>query len=139
MPLNLTTRRNAESATTAVDRLDDLELHSPRPYPGSDVLWEELACGRTGCDWTGALFYSHLRASRGHNRRHVGCTGTPGTYRVHRPDSEITHRLAEAFPGIDFTLSTGPDGRTITWTGGPEPLHVTARLGTHQGTCNRLP
>ncbi|MFJ8430368.1 hypothetical protein ACIQ9P_03590 [Kitasatospora sp. NPDC094019] len=138
MPLDLTTRRNAESAAKAVDRLNELELIPRSPYPGSDVHWE-LACGRDGCDWTGRLFYSHLRPSRGHGRRHPGCIGTPNTHRPLLTDTELTTRLNHLFPESAFTVHQDANGRTITWTGSPDALHVAAHIGTSQGTLDRTP
>nr|BEK65644.1 hypothetical protein KPHV_28710 [Kitasatospora purpeofusca] len=136
LPLDLTTDRNARSAAKALARLAELELIPLGPYPGSDVHWE-MKCGRDGCDWTGHLFYSHLRASRGHGRRHPGCTGTPGTYRALLTDTELTDRLTSLFPDTEFTLTHNDHGRTIAWSGLPDALHLTALIGPNQGTRNR--
>ncbi|MEU3566917.1 hypothetical protein AB0E96_00580 [Kitasatospora sp. NPDC036755] len=131
--LNLTTRRNAASARKALARLEELELVPLGAYPGSDVHWP-MRCGRTGCTWTGHLFYSHLRASRGHDRRHVGCTGAPGTYRAQIPDTDLAKKLTELFPDTDFTITTTDNiQRNIAWTGGPDDTHLAALIGDSQG------
>ncbi|MFD7639629.1 hypothetical protein ACFV4P_03155 [Kitasatospora sp. NPDC059795] len=132
--LDLSTRRNALSAHRALGRLDDLELIPEHPYPGSDIHWQ-LRCGRDGCTWTGALFYSHLRASRGHNRRHPGCTGTPDTYQLRKTDDELLTHLHAVFPGTEFRIHPTEAGRTITWTGGPATYHVQAHISPHQDTA----
>ncbi|MFD4394418.1 hypothetical protein [Kitasatospora sp. NPDC058478] len=137
--LDLATPRNAASARRALARVEELELTPLGPYPGSDVHWH-LRCGRTGCDWTGYLFYSHLRASRGHNRRHVGCTGTPGTYSARLADTDLAQRLADLFPDTEFTITTPEKGRTVTWTGHPDGAHLAALIGDSQGILlRRLP
>ncbi|MGW4691049.1 hypothetical protein ACWEO1_01515 [Kitasatospora cineracea] len=132
-PLDLSTPRNAASAYRAVGRVEELELIPEHPYPGSDVHWE-FTCGRDGCDWTGPLFYSHLRASRGHNRRHPGCTGTPGTYRVRKTDDELLAHLRKVFPDTEFRVGHAPAGRAITWSDGPTLHHVQAHIGPNQVT-----
>ncbi|MFI9157458.1 hypothetical protein [Kitasatospora aureofaciens] len=137
MPLNLSTQRNADSATRALARLEELELIPLHPYPGSDVHWD-LTCGRTGCSWSGRLFYSHLRASRGHDRRHVGCTGTPSTCNPRLTDAELLQRLTTLFPNTAFTITTDQRGRAITWTDDPAERHLTALIGSSQGTLHRL-
>ncbi|MEU8919561.1 hypothetical protein AB0D10_01320 [Kitasatospora sp. NPDC048545] len=130
--LDLSTRRNAASAYRAVGRVEELELIPEHPYPGSDVHWR-FRCGRVGCTWTGHLFYSHLRASRGHNRRHPGCTGTPGTYRIRKTDDELLTHLRTVFPDTDFHIHSTTDGdRTVEWTSGPDTHHVQAHLGPNQ-------
>ncbi|MFC8449530.1 hypothetical protein [Kitasatospora sp. NPDC057223] len=132
--LDLSTRRNAASASQAIGRVEELELIPDHPYPGSDVHWR-LRCGRDGCTWTGVLFFSHLRASRGHNRRHPNCTGNPGTYRARKTDDELLAHLHEVFPGIKFCVHPTPAGRTIEWSDGPTLHHVKAHIGPNQVTA----
>ena len=134
--LDLTRRRNADSASRALARLEQLELIPLHPYPGSDNWWD-LICGRTGCTWTGHLFYSHLRPSRGHNRRHTGCTGTPGTFRALKTDSELLTHLNTVFPGTDFHIHAVKNDRHLQWKDGPEPHHVLAHIGPTQATLTR--
>ncbi|MFJ4791694.1 hypothetical protein [Kitasatospora purpeofusca] len=129
--LDLSTRRNAASAYRAVGRVEELELVPLHAYPGSDTHWT-LACGREGCTWVGDLFYSHLRASRGTNRRHTNCTGTPGTYRVLKTDDELLTRLHRLFPDTGFRIFPTKAGRTLQWTGSPTIHHVQAHIGPNQ-------
>ncbi|MEU5385973.1 hypothetical protein [Kitasatospora cineracea] len=131
--LDLSTRRNATSASNAIARLEDLELVPLHAYPGSDVHWV-IVCGRDGCSWVGRLFYSHLRASRGTNRRHPNCTGTPDTYRARKTDTELLGHLHKVFPDTEFQILTTEPGRTLKWTPGPTTHHVQAHIGPNQVT-----
>lgn len=59
-------KRNIASATKALARITDLGWEPQGPYPGSDTHWP-VKC--LLCDWSGVMFYSHMRRER----RHKGC------------------------------------------------------------------
>lgn len=59
-------KRNVEAARKALARISELGWEPLAAYPGSDTHWK-VRC--ILCDWSGVMFYSHMRRAR----RHKGC------------------------------------------------------------------